>query len=70
MGIFGLTSSKKAEEEKRRAAEQAAEQAARQVVQNNMTNLSNLSRGSQVKFAVPCLTRGSWIKEYRYRFTA
>lgn len=53
MGIFGLTSSKKAEEEKRRAAEQAAAQAARQVVQNNMTNLSNLSKGSQVKFAVP-----------------
>ena len=53
MGIFGLTSSKKAEEEKRRAAEQAAAQAAQQVVQNNMTNLSNLSKGSQVKFAVP-----------------
>lgn len=49
MALFGLKTSKQVEEEKREAAEQAA----RQVVQNNMTNLSNLSKGSQVKFAVP-----------------
>ena len=45
MAIFGFKSSKEVEEEKRKAAQQ--------VVQNNMTNLSNLSKGSQVKFAVP-----------------
>ena len=45
MGLFGFKSKKEVEEEKR--------QAAQQVVQNNMTNLSNLSKGSQVKFAVP-----------------
>lgn len=49
MALFGFKSSKEVEEEKRLAAEQAA----RQVVQNNMTNLSNLSKGSQVKFAIP-----------------
>lgn len=49
MGLFGFKSKKEVEEEKRLAAQQAA----RQVVQNNMTNLSNLSKGSQVKFAVP-----------------
>ena len=49
MAIFGFKSKKEVEEEKRLAAAQAA----RQVVQNNMTNLSNLSKGSQVKFAVP-----------------
>ena len=49
MALFGLKTSRQVEEEKRNAAEAAA----RQVVQNNMTNLSNLSKGSQVKFAVP-----------------
>lgn len=49
MALFGFKSKKEVEEEKRLAAAQAA----RQVVQNNMTNLSNLSKGSQVKFAVP-----------------
>ena len=49
MALFGFKSKKEVEEEKRLAAQQAA----RQVVQNNMTNLSNLSKGSQVKFAVP-----------------
>ena len=53
MALFGLKTSKQVEEEKRQAAQQAAQQAARQVVQNNMINLSNLSKGSQVKFAVP-----------------
>ncbi|MGN1228924.1 MAG: GYF domain-containing protein [Prevotella sp.] len=37
------------EEEKRKAAEEAA----RMVEQNNLTNLSNLSKGSQVNFAIP-----------------
>lgn len=42
-------SSKEVEEEKR----QAAEEAARRVEQNNLTNLSNLSKGSQLNFAIP-----------------
>lgn len=49
MGFFGFKSSKEVEEEKR----QAAEEAARRVEQNNLTNLSNLSRGSQLNFAIP-----------------
>lgn len=49
MGFFGFKSSREVEEEKR----QAAEEAARRVEQNNLTNLSNLSKGSQVNFAIP-----------------
>lgn len=49
MGFFGFKSSKEVEEEKR----QAAEEAARRVEQNNQTNLSNLSKGSQLNFAIP-----------------
>ena len=49
MGFFGFKSSKKVEEEKK----QAAEEAARRVEQNNLTNLSNLSKGSQLNFAIP-----------------
>ena len=49
MGFFGFKSSKEVEEEKR----QAAEEAARRVEQNNLTNLSNLSKGSQRNFAIP-----------------
>lgn len=49
MGFFGFRSSKEVEEEKR----QAAEEAARRVEQNNLTNLSNLSKGSQLNFAIP-----------------
>lgn len=49
MGFFGFKSSKEVEEEKR----QAAEEAARRVEQNNLTNLSNLSMGSQLNFAIP-----------------
>ena len=49
MGFFGLKTSKEVEEERR----QAAVTAARQVEQNNLTNLSNLSKGSQVNFAIP-----------------
>lgn len=49
MGFFGFKTSKEVEEEKR----QAAEEAARRVEQNNLTNLSNLSKGSQLNFAIP-----------------
>lgn len=49
MGFFGFKSSMEVEEEKR----QAAEEAARRVEQNNLTNLSNLSKGSQLNFAIP-----------------
>lgn len=49
MGFFGLKSKKEVEEEKRKAAEAAA----RQVEENNLTNLSNLSTGSQVNIAIP-----------------
>jgi len=49
MGFFGLKSSKEVEEEKQRAAEQAK----REVIQQNYTNLSNLSKGSQVKITIP-----------------
>ena len=49
MAFFGLKSSKKAEEEKQAAVEQAK----RDVVRNNYINLGNLSKGSQVNFAIP-----------------
>lgn len=49
MGFFGFKSSREVEEEKR----QAAEEAARIVEQNNLTKLSNLSKGSQMNFAIP-----------------
>ena len=49
MSLFGFKSSKEVEEEKKRAAEQAK----LEVERNNLTNLSNLSKGSQVNFAVP-----------------
>lgn len=49
MGFWGFKSSKEVEEEKQRAAEQAK----REVERNNLTNLSNLSKGSQVNFAIP-----------------
>ena len=49
MAFFGFKSAKEVEEEKQRAAEQAK----REVERNNLTNLSNLSKGSQVNFAIP-----------------
>ena len=49
MGFFGFKSSKEVADEKQRAAEQAK----RAVIQQNYTNLSNLSKGSQVNFAIP-----------------
>ena len=49
MAFFGFKSSREVEEEKQRAAEEAK----REVVRQNYTNLSNLSKGSQVNFAIP-----------------
>lgn len=57
MAIFGFKSSKEVEAEKRQAAQEAAQKAAeeatRRVVENNRTNLNNLSAGSQISFAIP-----------------
>lgn len=50
MGFFGFKSSKEVEEEKRKAAQAAKEQ----VIRHNYANLSNLSKGSQIRFAIPC----------------
>ncbi len=49
MSIFGFKSAKEVEAEKQKAAEAAA----RRVEENNLTNLSNLSTGSQLSLAVP-----------------
>lgn len=49
MGLFGFKSSREVEEEKKKAADEAA----RRVEQDNLTNLSNLSKGSQVNFSIP-----------------
>ena len=49
MGLFGFKSKKEVEEEKRKAAAEAA----RRVEENNLTNLTNLSTGSQVNIAIP-----------------
>ena len=67
MGFFGFKSSKEVEEEKR----QAAEEAARRVEQNNLTNLSNLSKGSQLNFASLTLmssTHACKIMVYQYLY--
>lgn len=64
MAFFGFKSSKEVEEEKRQAAAlaeaeknravaAAAQKAKEEVIRNNYVNLSNLSKGSQVNFAVP-----------------
>lgn len=49
MGFFGFKSSKQVEEEKKKAAEAARQQ----TIKENYVNLSNLSKGSQVKFGIP-----------------
>jgi hypothetical protein len=49
MAFFGFKSKKEVEEEKAIARQQGAQQAIRQ----NYANLSNLSKGSQVNFAIP-----------------
>ena len=53
MSFFGFKSSREAEEEKRKAVENAKQETRRKVVQDNYTNLSNLSKGSQINFAIP-----------------
>lgn len=53
MPFFGFMTSNEVEEEKRAAARKAAEQTKNQIERNNATSLSNLSRGSQVRFAIP-----------------
>lgn len=53
MSFFGFKSSREAEEEKRKAVENAKQETRRKVVQENYTNLSNLSKGSQINFAIP-----------------
>ena len=49
MSIFGFKSAKEVEAEKQKAAEAAA----RRVEEHNLTNLSNLSTGSQLSIAIP-----------------
>lgn len=49
MAFLGFKSQKEVEIEKQKAAEAAA----RRVEQNNLTNLSNLSVGSQINFGIP-----------------
>lgn len=53
MSFFGFKSSREAEEDKRQAVENAKQETRRKVVQDNYTNLSNLSKGSQINFAIP-----------------
>ena len=53
MAFFGFKTPKEVEAEKRAAAEAAAARAKLEVERNNLTNLSNLSKGSQVNFAIP-----------------
>lgn len=52
MGFFGF-STKKEVEEKERLAREAEKQ---RVLQGQQADLSNIAKGSQVKFAVPFLT--------------
>lgn len=49
MGLFGFKSAKEVEREKAEARQQGEQQA----IQKNYANLSNLSKGSQIRFAVP-----------------
>ena len=49
MGLFGFKSAKEVEREKAEARQQGEQQA----IRKNYANLSNLSKGSQIRFAVP-----------------
>ena len=49
MGLFGFKSKKEVEQEKAEARQQGE----RQAIQQNYANLSNLSKGSQINFAIP-----------------
>ena len=53
MGFFGLKNSREVEEEKRRAEAAGREAGKQQAIQQNYANLSNLSKGGQVKFGIP-----------------
>ena len=49
MGFFGFKSKKEVEQEKAEARQQGE----RQAIQQNYATLSNLSKGSQINFAIP-----------------
>lgn len=53
MAFFGFKSKKEVEQEKAEARQQGQLQGKLQAIRDNFTNLSNLSKGSQIKFAVP-----------------
>lgn len=53
MGFFGFKSSREIEEEKRKAAAAGRAEGEKYAIQKNYANLSNLSKGSQVKFGIP-----------------
>ena len=55
MAFFGFKSKKEVEQEKAEARQQGQLQGKLQAIRDNFTNLSNLSKGSQIKFAVPYL---------------
>lgn len=53
MGLFGFKSKKEVEQEKDEARREGARQGAQQAIRQNYANLSNLSKGSQINFAIP-----------------
>lgn len=53
MGLFGLSSKKEVAEKERIAREEAKRETKQAVLQGQQTDLANLAKGSQVKFAVP-----------------
>ena len=53
MGFFSLKSKKEVEEEKQEAIRQAEQRGAEEAIRHNYMKLSNLSKGSQIKFAIP-----------------
>ena len=53
MALFGFKSKRKVEEELQQEVAQAMEQGRQQAIRDNLTDLSNLSKGSQVNFAIP-----------------
>lgn len=53
MGFFGFKSSREIEEEKRKAEAAGRAEGEKYAIQKNYANLSNLSKGSQVKFGIP-----------------
>lgn len=53
MALFGFKSKREVEEERQQEVAQAMEQGRQQAIRDNLTDLSNLSKGSQVNFAIP-----------------